>query len=64
LHLLEKLNANCANRKAIAVMQNNVLNLVQQVSGDGLGELVHLILTVLSQLIERSCSAGQDVSVA
>jgi hypothetical protein len=45
-------------------MQNNVLNLVQQVSGDGLGELVHLILTVLSQLIERSCPAGQDVSVA
>jgi hypothetical protein len=45
-------------------MQNNVLNLAQQVSDDALGELLHLILTVLSRLTKRSCPAGEDVSVA
>jgi hypothetical protein len=35
------------NRKPTAAIQNTVLNLAQQVSDDGFGEFLHLILTVL-----------------
>ena len=61
---LEKYCADSANRKATSVIQNYVLDLAQRVSDDGLGEFLDLTMTVLSQLTKRSCSAGEDVSVA